>query len=216
MNDKFDLKKYLYSQVLLEEIPGVQADEEELNALDKEISSAFASGLSSLQGQVAEVKKQVDEIDEDIQESVVGSLLISTLISSPKLLEIIGGIINKIASKFSREKGSVPVGDAFIHAGHYVEEKYLDLLKKVIKVTGMAKKANLKSEADIEKAARIMLYTILGAAAVSAGFASTEAIAGALAGKGVSAATYGIAKGSLAGLKGTEVIDEIKALKSKI
>ena len=61
-----------------------------------------------------------------------------------------------------------------------------------------------------------MLYTILGAAAVSAGFASTEAIAGALAGKGVSAAVYGAAKGSLASLKGTEVVNGIKKLISKV
>ena len=215
MKDTFDLRKYLYNQVLLEEIPGPKADEAELDALDKEISAAFSSGLSSLQGQVAEVKTQVDESDTKLDEAV-GSILLSILLSAPKLLEIIGGIVNKVSAKFSKEKGEVPPGEAFIHAGHYLEEKYLGILKKIIKVTGIAKKANIKSDTELDVAARVLLYTVLGAAAVSAGFASAEAIGAALTGKGVSAATYGAAKGSLAGLKGTEIVQGVKKLVAKV
>jgi hypothetical protein len=214
--DNFNLRAYLNSQVLLEDIPGPKADEDELDALDKEIASAFSSGLGTLQGQVAEVKVQVTESETDLKEAVVTSLLVSILLSAPKLLEIIGGIVNKIASKFSKEKGEVPPGEAFIHAGHYLEEKYLGLLKKILKVTGIAKKANIKTDAELEIAAKSLLYVILGVAATSAGFASAEAIGSAIAGKGISAATYGLAKGSLAGLKGSEVIQGIKSLGSKI
>tara|TARA_R110000868_G_scaffold45364_1_gene150502 strand:- start:462 stop:1100 length:639 start_codon:yes stop_codon:yes gene_type:complete len=211
--DNFDLRAYLNSQKLFEaEEP---SDEMKLNNLDSEIDSAFASSLNSLQGQVAEVKGQVDEAETDLNEAVA-SLLISILLSTPKLLEIIGGMVKKISTKFSKEKGKVTAGDGFIHAGHHLEEKYLGLLKKIIKVTGIAKKANLKSETEIDKAAKVMLYTILGAAAVSAGFASAEAIGGALVGKGVSAAVYGLAKGSLASLKGNEIVQGIKSLTSKI
>jgi len=63
---------------------------------------------------------------------------------------------------------------------------------------------------------KVMLYTILGAAAISAGFASAEAIGGALTGKGVSAAIYGAVKGSLAGIKGNEIVDGIKKLLAKV
>ena len=215
MKDTFDLRKYLYSQVLLEEIPGPQADEAELDALDKEIASAFTSGLSSLQGQVAEVKEQIEEADDKLDEAI-GSILISLFLSAPKLLEIVGGIVNKVAAKFSKEKGEVPPGEAFIHAGHHLEEKYLSVLKKIIKVTGIAKKANIKSDSELDVAARVLLYTVLGAAAISAGFASAEAIGSALSGKGVSAATYGAAKGSLAGLKGTEIVQGVKKLIAKV
>ena len=86
--DNFNLRAYLNSQVLLEDIPGPQADEAELDALDKEIASAFASGLGTLQGQVAEVKGQVAEAETDLNEAVITSLLISILLSAPKLLEI--------------------------------------------------------------------------------------------------------------------------------
>lgn len=211
MKDNFDLRAYLQSQVLFE---AEGADEKELNTLDSEIDSAFASSLGALQGQIAEVKGQVDEAETNLKEAVV-SLLISILLSAPKLLEIIGGMVKKIATKFSSVKGKVSAGDGFIHAGHHLEQKYLGLLKKIIKVTGIAKKANLKSEAEIDKAAKVMLYTILGAAAVSAGFASAEAIGSALAGKGVSAAVYGTAKGSLAGIKGSEIVDGVKKLLTK-
>jgi hypothetical protein len=210
--DNFDLRAYLNSQKLFE---AEGADETELNNLDSEIDSAFASSLGALQGQVAEVKGQVDEAETDLNEAVA-SLLISILLSAPKLLEIIGGMVNKVATKFSKEKGKVTAGDGFIHAGHHLEEKYLGILKKIIKITGIAKKANLKSEAEIDKAAKVMLYTILGAAAVSAGFASAEAIGSALAGKGVSAAIYGAAKGSLAGIKGNEIVDGVKKLLTKV
>jgi hypothetical protein len=214
--DNFNLRAYLNSQVLLEDIPGPQADEAELDALDKEIASAFASGLGSLQGQVAEVKEQVAEAETNLSEAVVTSLLVSILLSAPKLLEIIGGMVNKIAAKFSKEKGEVPAGEALIHAGHHLEEKYLGLLKKILKVTGIAKKANIKTDAELEVAAKVLLYVILGVAATSAGFASAEAIGGAIAGKGVSAATYGLAKGSLAGLKSSEIVQGIKSLTNKI
>ena len=131
--DNFNLRAYLNSQVLLEDIPGPQADEAELDALDNEIASAFASGLGALQGQVAEVKGQVAEAETDLNEAVITSLLISILLSAPKLLEIVGGMVNKIAAKFSKEKGEVPAAEALIHAGHYLEEKYLGLLKKILK-----------------------------------------------------------------------------------
>lgn len=213
MKDNFDLKTYLATQRLFEaEAP---SDEAELNNLDKEVAAAFSSGLSALQGQVAEVKEQVSEAETDLNEAVA-SLLISVLLSAPKLLEIIGGIVNKIATKFSKEKGKVTAGDALIHTGHYLEEKYLGILKKIIKITGIGKKANLTSDADYEMAAKVLLYVILGVAATSAGFASAEAIGGALAGKGVGAATYGVAKGGLAGLKGNEIIDGIKKLAAKV
>jgi hypothetical protein len=214
--DNFNLRAYLNSQVLLEDIPGPQADEAELDALDKEIASAFASGLSALQGQIDEVKGQVIESETDLNEAVVTSLLVSILLSAPKLLEIIGGIVNKVAAKFAKEKGKVPAGEALIHAGHYLEEKYLGLLKKILKVTGIAKKANIKTDAELEIAAKVLLYFILGVAATQAGFASAEALGSAIAGKGISAATYGLAKGSLASLKGSEVVQGIKSLSSKI
>jgi hypothetical protein len=121
-------------------------------------------------------------------------------------------MVNKIAAKFSKEKGKVTAGDGLIHAGHHLEEKYLSILKKIIKVTGIAKKANIKTDEELETAAKVLLYTILGAAAISAGFASAESIGGALAGKGVSAAVYGLAKGSLASLKGNEITSSISFL----
>jgi hypothetical protein len=210
--DNFDLRAYLNSQKLFE---AEGADETELNNLDSEIDSAFASSLGALQGQVAEVKGQVDETETNLNEAVV-SLLISILLSTPKLLEIIGGMVKKVATKFSKEKGKVTAGDGFIHAGHHLEEKYLSILKKIIKVTGIAKKANIKTDEELETAAKVLLYSILGAAAISAGFASAEAIGGALAGKGVSAAVYGLAKGSLASLKGNEIVQGIKSLTSKV
>jgi len=210
----FDLKAYLASQKLFEaEEP--TSDEAELDQLDNEVAAAFSSGLASLQGQTAEIKEQVSEADMELNEAVA-SLIISILLSAPKLLEIIGGIVKKVATKFAKEKGNVTAGDALVHAGHHLEEKYLGILKKIIKVTGIAKKANIKTEQELETAAKVLLYSILGAAAVSAGLASAEAIGGALAGKGVGAAVYGVAKGSLAGLKGTEIIQGVKALTSKI
>lgn len=211
--DNFNLRTYLQSQKLFE--AEESSDEDELNALDNEIGSAFASSLNALQGQVAEVKSQVSEAETDLNEAV-GSLIISLLLSTPKLLEIIGGIVKKIATKFAAKKGEVTAGDGFIHTGHHLEEKYLSILKKIIKVTGIAKKANIKTDEELETAAKVLLYTILGAAAVSAGVASAEAIGGALAGKGVSAAVYGTAKGALASLKGTEIVQGVKSLTSKV
>jgi hypothetical protein len=192
------------------------SDEQELDSLDSEIASAFGSGLSSLQGQTDVIKEEIDEAEVEMNEVAVTSLLISVLLSTPKLLEIIGGIVKKVASIFSKEKGKVKAGDGFIHAGHALEGKYLKILKLIIKTTGLGKKAGLKTPEDYDQAAKLLLYSILGVAAISAGFASAEAIGGALAGKGVTAAIYGTAKGGLAGLKSHEVIDGMNKLINKI
>jgi len=207
----FNIKKYLAESKLFEED---ETTEKELDALDAEIASAFGSGLSALQGQVAEAKKQVDESEDKLDEAV-GSILISLILSAPKILEIIGGIVKKVATKFAKEKDKVTAGDALVHTGHYLEEKYLGVLKKIIKVTGIAKKANITTDEQLEVAAKVLLYSILGAAAVTAGFASAEALGAALAGKGVGAATYGVAKGSLAGLKSSEIVDGVKKIVAK-
>jgi hypothetical protein len=195
------------SQYIREE----ESDEKELDQLDTDIASAFASGLSALQGQTDVVTEEINEVEVELNEAIA-----SLLLSAPKLLEIIGGLIKKVASIFAKDKDKVSAGDGFIHAGHALEGKYLKLLKTIIRVTGMGKKAGLKSEEDYDKAAKILLYTILGVAAVTAGFASVEAIKAAIAGKGVSAAIYGAAKGSLAGIKTEEIIDGIMKLASKV
>jgi len=199
------------SQYIREE----ESDEKELDQLDADIASAFGSGLSALQGQTDIVKEEINEVEVELNEAVA-SLLISVLLSAPKLLEIIGGLIKKVSSIFVKDKGKVSAGDGFIHAGHALEGKYLKLLKTIIKITGMGKKAGLKTDEDYDKAAKILLYTILGVAAVTAGFASVEAIKAAIAGKGVSAAVYGAAKGSLAGIKTEEIIDGVMKLASKV
>jgi hypothetical protein len=195
------------SQYIREE----ESDEKELDQLDTDIASAFASGLSALQGQTDVVTEEINEVEVELNEAIA-----SLLLSAPKLLEIIGGLIKKVASIFAKDKDKVSAGDGFIHAGHALEGKYLKLLKTIIRVTGMGKKAGLKSEEDYDKAAKILLYTILGVAAVTAGFASVEAIKAAIAGKGVSAAVYGAAKGSLAGIKTEEIIDGVMKLASKV
>jgi hypothetical protein len=209
MNKEFNYTQYLSSNPLLKE---EEQNDAELDAIDKEISSALSSGLQALKGQTDIIKEEVK--NSQINEAV-GSIVLSLLLSTPKLLEIIGNIVNKVSAVFSKEKDKVETGDAFIHAGHYLEKKYLGFLKQVLKLTGIAKKAGLNDDAELDKAAKVMLYTILGAAAVSAGFASAEAIGSFIAGKGVSAAVYGAAKGGLAGLKGTEILDGIKKLIDK-
>ena len=200
---------------LYEEEETVKTDEKALDLLDDEIASAFGSSLSALQGQTDIVKEQVNEADVELNEAI-GSLLISFILSAPKLIEIFGGLVKKIAKIFSKNKDKVTAGDGIIHAGHELELKYLKLLKLIIKVTGLGKKAGLKSEEDYDQAAKVLLYTILGVAAVSAGYATVEAVKSAILGKSVSAGVYGAAKGSLASIKVNEIIDGIKKLVSKV
>ena len=64
----------------------------------------------------------------------MGSEEICTTSPLLALSKTYGGIVKKVATKFASEKGKVTAGDAFIHAGHHLEEKYLGILKKIIKV----------------------------------------------------------------------------------
>lgn len=214
--ENFDLKQYLKEGILLNEsIILKEEDEQELDDLAKEISSAFAQELSSLKGQQDIVKEQVEEAEVNLDEAI-GSLLFSILLSTPKLIELLGKLINKISGIFKKDKDQVSAGDAFIHAGHTLEKKYIGILKGIIKLTGIAKKAGIKDEDSLDKAAHVLLYSILAVAAVSAGMATIESIGGFLKGKGVTSATYGLAKGGLASIKAEEIITGVKQLLPKV
>lgn len=214
--ENFNLKDYINNNILIKEgIILTEQENETLDSIADEISSAFSSELLSLKGQGDEIKDQVMKSETALDEAI-GSLLISILLSTPKLIELLGKLINKINSIFRKEKKEANPGDMFIHTGHKLEQKYIGLLKGILKVTGIAKKANIRTEAELDKASHILLYTILGVAAISAGLASINTLGEYFAGKGVAVATYGVAKGGLATIKANEIIQGIKQILPKI
>jgi len=189
----------------------LKENEEQSDDLEKELSLALLNGLNDLKKNSDEINDEIEDANVPLNEAIT-SLLISLILSAPKLMEILGGMVNRMGNSFREESTTNKFGDKFIHAGHSLEKKYLTVIKSILKLTGVTKEAHIKSKHDYDVAARVVLYTVLGAAAVTAGFATSEAIASFIAGKGISTAVYGATKGGLATLKTQEIIKGIKGL----
>jgi len=176
--------------------------------------------------EILTIKEQIDECiteDEELLNEAVASMAISIMLSAPKLIEWIGKavkfIVNQIKKVIGKDTQKENFGDKIIGVGHKLEKFYIKSIKFLLKTTGLAKKAGIKDDKELEKTAKIIFYVILFGAAIAAGYATIDSIGSIISGNAGSTsgvATYGSIKGSLAGIKSSEIIGALTKFKGKI
>lgn len=191
-------------------------DSAEIKSLAQDVDAALKVDLNALAGELKRTHEDGEEA-VDLNEGAI-SLVVSLMLSTPKLIEIMGGMINKISNIFKKNKSGTKAGDWLIHTGHKLEHAYIKGIVYVLKYSGIGKRAKLSSDEDYRKAATVLFYSILAVAAISAGIESVASIKNALSAKAAATGTaaYGAAKGGLAGIKISEILQAVKTLMKKI
>jgi len=183
--------------------------------LESEIEDELKKIAAEMKASSDEIRQQVSEITED-QMVISESLLVSGLLSAPKLLQILGNGINAIAKRMSKHKKGTKLGDIIEKLGHWGEKWYIKFYKMIIKRSGIAKAAGIKTDADLEMAAKVMFYGTLATAAIIGGISTYTSFEKLLSGSGEAASTattaYGSAKAFLSGVKSKEVLDFVKEI----
>ena len=197
----FDYKNYLAAGGVNQQLTEAQIHEE--------IEKIFEEFLNDPSN-----KNLVKEEKEQLEEGA--GLIISTILSFPKLLALLGKLIKKVAKFFGKDTTAEKAAEWIEKKGHQLEKKYVKFIMKIIKVTGFAKKVWKKEDGKVDmiklkETAEILLAVVLAVAAFSAGNTAYSEITGANG-----SAVLGAVEGVLSGIKTSEVAQIVAKVGPKL
>jgi hypothetical protein len=195
----FDFKNYLAAGGVGQQLTEAQVHEE--------IDIIFEEFLND------SVNENIIEDKAQLEESAIG-LIAGGLLSAPKLLALLGKLIKKVAKLFGKDTSEEGVAAKIEKAGENLEKKYIKLLMKAIKLTGLAKKVWTKEDGSIDQdelhdTAEVVFAVILAVAALSA-------TGGAISAFKDGSALFGAIETGLTGIKSAEVAGILGKVGSKL
>ena len=195
----FDFKNYLAAGGVDQQLTETQVHEE--------INIIFEEFLND------SINENIIEDKAQLEESAIG-LITGGLLSAPKLLALLGKLVKKIAKLFGKDTSEEGVAAKIEKAGENLEKKYIKLLMKAIKLTGLAKKVWTKEDGSIDQdelhdTAEVVFAVILAVAAISA-------TGGAISAFKDGSALFGALETGLTGIKGAEIAGILGKVGSKL
>jgi hypothetical protein len=178
---------------------------------DAEIDSAMKAGLSAL----TSGGESLDEIEDDnrpqeLNESWVG-LIISGLITAPKIIEWIGKTIAFISKPFMKDKDENVVAEKIKHFAHKWEKLYIKAIIWTVKKTKFVKDIWMKKDGDIDeqKLLTVAKYIYAGILAIAMGNAIGKVL-------GPSSTILKSIEGALGGVKAAEIAQLASKVKGQL
>ena len=207
-NDLIEISKgskgVLYKKPLTEEKEKLDAEDEkqikdlesEMGSIANELGSAFDSAQSEIEKEVEEMpEKKLDEHKQKLNEAIGATAVIGFILALPKLVEIITKSISKLvklikkltgAKKPETEEEQAQWAQKIIDFTHKWHKLYIKAFYYMFKMSGLYKKAGIKSPALQMKVANIFYYTIVAGLAIAAGVGAIGAFK-----TGISQAAHG-------------------------
>ena len=196
----FDFKNYLAAGGVDQQLTEAQIHEEIEKIFEEFLNDSSNKNL---------IKEEKDQLEE-----AVGGLIAGAILSAPKLIALLGKLIKKIAKFFGKDTSEEGIAAKIEKAGENLEKKYIKLLMKAIKLTGLAKKVWTKEDGSVDQdelhdTAEVVFAVILAVAAISAG-------GGALSAFKDGSAIFGAIETGLTGIKSAEIAQIIGKIGSKL
>lgn len=200
-------------QNIAKQILKEEEDKAQINAMDQAMKASAAELANFFKSHEEEIKKDVEQSDAKLNESLGAVAIIGFILALPKVLELLVKGIGKLVSVW---KKLVKPGEAkgkeeeFAHSiiefTHKWHKMYISGLKWILKMAGVFKKAGITDEAGQQKAAEVVYYTIIAGLAVYSGIGAVGAFKaaaqGAAHGGSFSLAAF---EGAMATIKSGEV-----------
>lgn len=174
---------------LTEQIIKEAEDKAQIDALSQAMGAGFNVMGSELKSKEDELKKDVEQADVPVAEAIGVIAVTGMVLAAPKVLELITKGVSKLVQVFKKmfkpgqaktEEEQSEVAKKIIEATHKWHKSYIKGLKWIFKVTGLFKKAGIKSEAEQERAAEFVYYTIIAGLAVYSGISAIGAFKSAV------------------------------------
>ena len=199
--------------VILEGILKEEENKQQIDAMDAAMRAGTEELLSFYKGNEAEIKADVEQSEERLNESLGIVAIIGFILALPKVIELFVKGIGKIVAVW---KKLVRPGEAkgreeefahnIIEFTHKWHKAYINGLKWILKVSGIFKKAGITDDAAQFKTAEAIYYIIIAGLAIYSGVSAIGAFKaaaqGAAHGGGFSLAAFETA---MASIKSTEV-----------
>ena len=199
--------------VILEGILKEEENKQQIDAMDAAMRAASAELSILYKNHEAEIKADVEQSEEKLNESLGAIAIIGFILALPKMVELIVKGIGKIVAVW---KKLVKPGEAkgreeefahnIIEFTHKWHKAYINGLKWILKTSGIFKKAGIVGDEAQFKAAEALYYVIIAGLAVYSGVGAVGAFKtaaqGAAHGGGFSLAAF---EAAMASIKSTEV-----------
>jgi len=207
-------------QPILEGILREEEDKKQITAMDQAMQAAAAELAKQYKDNEAEIKQDVEQSEEELNEALGAVAIIGFILALPKVVELLVKGIGKIVAVW---KKLVKPGQAkgqeeefahnIIEFTHKWHKTYIKGLKWILQMSGVFKKANIQGDAAQTKAAEAIYYTIIAGLAVYSGVGAVGAFKaaaqGAAHGGGFSLAAF---EAAMASIKSSEVSEFIGKL----
>lgn len=154
----------------------------EVSQIEKELDEAFKEGYNNLQS--LNIEEQ-DEVTTPINEEAVSvTLIISTLLAMPSIVESIaksiGWIYKKIKKLFKKEEEETEAVEKIIKVSEKWHKSYITVLKQILRFSGVFKQVGAKKEETKDKITESIFYLIILGFAFHGGIAAYSSISEAI------------------------------------
>lgn len=201
-------------QSIIEQLIKEAEDKQQVSALDQAMGMSFQSMGAELSSREDELKKDVQNADIQISESITVATVVGMLLAAPKVVELIAKGFRKVSSVFKKmfplkgaktEKEQVDMAGKIIEFTHKWHKSYIKGLKWILKTTGLFDKAGIKGDAAQAKAAEMIYYTLIGSLAVYSGVGAASAFKQAIAAHDAGHFSMAAIEAAMASIKTGEV-----------
>lgn len=202
-------------QHLVKNILKEEEDKKQVAAMDTAMNDALKALATEFQSNKDEIEQEVEKTDLELKEALGVVGIIGILLALPKATELLVKGIGKIVSVWKKlvkpgeaEGNEEEFAHNIIEFTHKWHKLYIKGIKGMLKLTGIFKKAGIASEAEQERAAELVYYTIVAGLAVYSGVGAVSAFKSALSGvSGASNFSLGALESAMAAIKSSEVTD---------
>ena len=198
----------------------------QLQELVKEVLSEYNEEKQLnliLEGVTKEDINAVQESEKPLINEALVSIVVGAILAAPKLMEYLAQVVKFIVKVFRKlfkgggenEEGENTVSNWIEKNGHTLHKKYLKIVMRVVKVTGMAKsvwKDKESGKVDIKKL-KLTAEVLLNVAIAVAG---ASAIGGAYSAMSSGSPIVAAIETGLGGVKGAELAAAVKSLGPKL
>jgi hypothetical protein len=190
-----------------------EEDQQQIAAMDQAMKAAAMELSNFYKNNEDEIKQDVENSKEELQESLGAVAIIGFILAMPKVVELFVKGIGKIVSvwkklvKPGQAKGNEEeFAHNIIEFTHKWHKMYINGLKWILKMSGIFRKARITDDAAQTKAAEAIYYVIIAGLAVYSGVGAVNAFKaaaqGASHGGGFSVAAI---EAAMASIKSSEV-----------
>lgn len=176
-------------QPILEGILKEEEDKKQIAAMNQAMQSAAAELAKLYKDNEAEIKQDVEQSEEKLNEALGAVAIIGFILALPKVVELLVKGIGKIVAvwkklvKPGQAKGNEEeFAHNIIEFTHKWHKTYIKGLKWILQMSGVFKKANITGEAAQMKAAEAIYYTIIAGLAIYSGVGAAGAFKAAAQG----------------------------------